>query len=96
MDLPTKNQFIDLLNVKDGSISGHCITIKNTVGDTNMPVNSTDEVCNLRNTGFEYTSTGKYIDNSSDVNSLSNSDFNNETTDNQGNTKLRAATAYIQ
>ncbi|NPA60431.1 MAG: hypothetical protein GXO30_08260, partial [Epsilonproteobacteria bacterium] len=66
VDLPTDTQYRELFAVKTGSVSNYCITIKNSVGDTNMPINATDTVCNLRNGGYEYYKlNGKFIDESS-------------------------------
>ena len=92
IDEPTNAQYRDLFDVKVGSVDNYCITIKNSVGDTNMPKDSTDTVCNLRNGGLEYTTSGKFEDGRHET----SVNFNNETEDTEGNTKLRAATKYIK
>jgi len=60
--LTKRDQYTDLFNVKDRDGNTNCIIIKNSVGDTNMPVGAESEVCEITDANYEFTqvSYGKY------------------------------------
>ena len=94
--LPVKAQYEDIFKVNTGW-NGHCIKIKNSVGDANMPKDKEYEICEMDNVSLkEYTRVNEglsYKPNSTQPNSISNSDF--ETATQGSGTGFRAATDYI-
>ncbi len=93
ISIPAKINYDEIFAVKSAS-NGNCITIKNSVGDTNMPVDSTDTICELIPSGqsinTEFKSNGKVY-----IKSDGNFTDDGETGGDQ-NTHYRAATPYIQ
>jgi len=93
ISLPTKEQFTKMFLVKVSSTDG-CITVKNTVGDTNMPTNSTATICEILPSGqsvyTEYKNNGKvYIKSDGKF-----TDDSSSTGD--ANTHFRATTDYLK
>jgi len=92
--LPSKAQYTDMFAVKSTSNNG-CITVKNSVGDNNMPVNSTDEICELL--PLSANSTNNEFKNNGTVYIKSNGTFTDDSsTTADPSVQFRAATDYIK
>jgi len=92
--LPSKEQYTDMFAVKSTSNNG-CITVKNSVGDENMPVDSKDTICELL--PLSANSTNNEFKDNGTVYIKSNGTFTDDSSSTADpSVQFRAATDYIK
>jgi len=94
ISLPTFTQYKEIFAVKSSS-NNDCITIKNSVGDTNMPKDATDEICEIIPTSAS-AAKQEFKDGGTVYIKSDGTLSEDSSTNRDPSTHFRAATGYVQ